>query len=278
MGATIGTRRASVIGPDATFRGDVRFAGDVKVEGKIHGNLHCDSLFLTSGGVISGDVTAGRVLVCGHVAGSIESREIYLKCGAVVEGDITHHQLTVEKGAILRGTSFPSEEAVVSATTDTEGVVRPGFLPRIVSAGRELLSSVRMPRPKFAWKPWRSAQSADTEPRDAVTEPVGRKSRVGPVLQQSYDVLRRFALFLKSSASSRPVNPPGYLEQPEKPKPFRRYRLHVLSPLTNFTIFAALAVFAVARAYDPDPARNYPLSKTLEVPSDRELKIGRAHV
>ncbi|MEM8745016.1 MAG: transglycosylase domain-containing protein, partial [Pseudomonadota bacterium] len=278
MGAKIGTRPASVIGPDATLRGDVKFAGDVKVEGEISGNLHCDSLYLTPEGVISGDVIADRVLVCGRVSGSIESREIYLKYGAVVEGDIFHHQLTVEKGAILKGTSLPSGAAVVSPTTDTEGVVRPDLLPPIVTAGREMLaslreklSSLRLPRPNFRWNPKDLWKPSETEQGDAAPQALGQLSWAGPAWQGTQDVLRRLALVLKSATSSTAISPPGYLEQPEKPKPFRRYRFHVLSPVTNLTIFAALAVFAFARAYDPDPAGNYPLSKTLEVSSEREL-------
>ncbi|MDA7948702.1 MAG: transglycosylase domain-containing protein [Hyphomicrobiaceae bacterium] len=271
MGATIGTRLASVIGPDATLRGDVRFAGDVKVAGEIQGNLHCDSLFLTRKGVISGDVAAKRVIVCGHVSGSIDAQEIYLKYGAVVEGDITHHQLTVEKGAILKGTSFPSEVQMVSGTVDTEGVVRFDLLTRIVSAGRQKLSSLRISRPQLQWRPKAETQSPETEESQSTSALSEQMVRLGPISDRLRETLRRVTLYFKLAASSTSAKLPEFLHRPNEPKRFRRYRFHILSPLTSLTAIAALALFWVARGYDPDPARNYPLSKTLEVPSDREL-------
>ena len=210
-----------------------------------------------------GDVTAERVVVFGRVCGSIESCDILLKNGAVVEGDISHHQLTVEQGAVLKGVSSPAE-ASAAVTRGVEEAMFEGLQTRLLSAKRAILSLFRG-----------KSRGADTasEEQSAGMTPVSPDL---PGLAQAgwyraRQIVRRMALRRKSATSVHPDAPPGLLVRSEKPKPFRRYKFHVLSPVTNLTIVAALALFVAGRAYEPDPARTYPLAKTLEVPSDREL-------
>ena len=118
----------------------------------------------------------------------------------------------------------------------------------------------------------------DRKSRDAEAAPQEERAGATPgfaeaVRQRAHETLHRTILRFKSATSPHPDAPPGLHREakPLKPKGFRRYRFHVLSPLTNLTIIAALALFVALRAYEPDPAGTYPLAKTLEVPSDREL-------
>ena len=93
-------------------------------------------------------------------------------------------------------------------------------------------------------------------------------------MRQLEAAVQRFLLRFENQPMAGTGVPPIYLSQPEKkPKRFRRYRLQVLSPLTNLATVAALVLFSVVRAYDPEPARTYPLSETLNVPSDRDLLL-----
>ena len=103
--------------------------------------------------------------------------------------------------------------------------------------------------------------------------PGKRLSIAGGAIQGFARALQGFAVSLGSKPNAGPVVPPTYLYRPKKPKRFRRYRLQVFSPLANLSAVAALALFCVVRAYDPEPARTYPLSETLKVPSDRELVL-----
>ena len=339
MGATIKKRLASVIGSDVTLNGDVVFAGDVKVEGRIHGNLQCGSLLLVKGGAIIGNVFAERVVICGRVAGSIDSPDIALKNGAIVEGAIHYQHLTVQGGAVLRGRSCPEEapaEVPAKASQETKPVLAP---LRIAGAGRAVLSVIRsirlpsIPKPTFInprrvlalrrvsipaasfvrsislpsiprlnfVKPRRVSAprsistpavsfvrsiSVPSVPRPNFTKlrralllaymsntASNRFSITGMVARGFAETLRRIAVGLNSKPQTGPIVPPTYLSRPKKPKRFRRYRLQVFSPLANLTTVAALALFCVVRVYDPEPARTYPLSETLKVPSDRELVL-----
>ena len=67
------------------------------------------------------------------------------------------------------------------------------------------------------------------------------------------------------------VFPPELLVQPPEPKKARRRRIWFLSPLVSFAVIASSLLLSASRAYEPAPAKTYPLSKTLEAPTDREL-------
>ncbi len=72
------------------------------------------------------------------------------------------------------------------------------------------------------------------------------------------------------------VFPPGLLDPPKKPVR-RHYSFAVLSPVVSVGAIALLVLFSMLRAYDPAPAKTYPLSNTLDVPTGRELVLSAAN-
>ena len=81
----------------------------MEVEGEIRGDLKCSLLLLAKGALITGQVAADRIVAWGRVDGSITGKSITLKQGSYVEGDILHQHLMIEKGAVLKGVSRPSD-------------------------------------------------------------------------------------------------------------------------------------------------------------------------
>ncbi len=246
--------------------------GDVKVEGKVHGNLQCGSLLVVKGGAITGNVSADRVIVCGRVAGSIDGQDIALKESAVVEGAIYYQQLTIEKGAVLKGTSRPSRMPLQVPAKEKQKAVPVSVPLRAVGIGRAVASFTReniklsIPRPKLIGLHRRATRNDVQIRRDK------HPSAISIILQEIDQAVRLFALRLKTKTSPKPVTP-AYLIRPRKPKTAWRFQFHVLSPLANLSVIAAAALLTVARAYDPAPAITYPLAKTVEVPADRELVL-----
>ena len=103
----------SVIGEDLTITGNVRAKGEVQVEGKIEGDVHCNSLLLSERSQVTGNVVAEDVLVRGKVVGSIKGLRVTLQNNCHVEGDIHHQSLAIEQGAYFEGKSRRTDEPLV---------------------------------------------------------------------------------------------------------------------------------------------------------------------
>ena len=54
---------ASIIGKDLTITGDVTSKGELRIDGRVQGNVHCLSLILGENPEIKGDVKAEDVLI-----------------------------------------------------------------------------------------------------------------------------------------------------------------------------------------------------------------------
>jgi len=95
----------SVIGEDLTIIGNVKSKGNLKLDGKLQGDMHCASLIVSEKGRIDGGVVANNeVIVFGNVSGSIRSKRVMLHSTAHVEGDIYHQGIGIEMGTRYDGT------------------------------------------------------------------------------------------------------------------------------------------------------------------------------
>lgn len=95
----------SVIGEDLTIIGNITSKGNVKLDGKLQGDMHCASLVVSEKGRIDGGVVANNeVVVFGNVVGSIRGKRVMLHSTAQVEGDIFHQGIGIEMGTRYDGT------------------------------------------------------------------------------------------------------------------------------------------------------------------------------
>jgi cytoskeletal protein CcmA (bactofilin family) len=95
----------SVIGEDLTIIGNVTSKGNLKLDGKLQGDMHCASLIVSEKGRIDGGIVANNeVIVFGNVSGSIRSKRVMLHATARVEGDIFHQGIGIEMGTRYDGT------------------------------------------------------------------------------------------------------------------------------------------------------------------------------
>lgn len=103
IGARTGGSTASLIGPDMTVVGDLRGAGEIRIEGEIGGDVFGQSVSVGEGGVVRGSVFAETVRIAGAVEGRIEAVSVSVARSARVGGSITHNQLEIESGAHIEG-------------------------------------------------------------------------------------------------------------------------------------------------------------------------------
>lgn len=93
----------SVIAEDMNVLGNIVSEGVLDIDGKIEGNVRCQSASIRENGKIRGDVMADTVHVYGSVEGLIKARTVILYASARVAGTIMHESLSIEDGAFVDG-------------------------------------------------------------------------------------------------------------------------------------------------------------------------------
>jgi cytoskeletal protein CcmA (bactofilin family) len=104
----------TVIGPDATFKGELSFEKGLRLQGKFEGKINtAGRLHIAREARMSADVDAGAVIVEGEVKGNLTAADrIELKQSARYEGDLTASKLVVEEGAVFSGHVTVGPDAV----------------------------------------------------------------------------------------------------------------------------------------------------------------------
>jgi cytoskeletal protein CcmA (bactofilin family) len=95
----------TVLGPDATFKGELSFEKGLRLQGRVEGRITTGGkLHIAKEAKMSADVEAGTIIVEGEVRGNLQATDrVELKASARYEGDLTASKLVVEEGAIFSG-------------------------------------------------------------------------------------------------------------------------------------------------------------------------------
>lgn len=96
---------SNIIGKGTILEGGLETYGNVRIEGKIVGNLKTKSkAAFGHSSQVEGNVLAQNAEVAGHITGTVEITELLvLKATAKVDGDIITNKLIVESGAEFNG-------------------------------------------------------------------------------------------------------------------------------------------------------------------------------
>jgi cytoskeletal protein CcmA (bactofilin family) len=95
----------TIIGAGTTITGNIESNGDIRVDGKIIGNLEAKAkVIIGANGVVEGDITGKNADVLGTVKGKIRMEDLlYLHGKAVVDGDLFAGKLQIEPTASFNG-------------------------------------------------------------------------------------------------------------------------------------------------------------------------------
>jgi len=109
-----GQNSETVIGTDASFKGEMTFEGSMRIEGKFDGKLATKGrLTLGKTAQLSGEIQVGTALIDGNLKGNILAVDkIDLTASAHVQGDLRAPKLVVAEGATLVGNVTISPDAV----------------------------------------------------------------------------------------------------------------------------------------------------------------------
>ena len=99
----------SLIGAGTTVRGDVIFAGGLRIDVTVQGNVatadgQTGTLVVSEQARIEGRISVSHVVVNGTVNGPIVARDyLELQGKARVDGDVTYRTLEMQVGAVVEG-------------------------------------------------------------------------------------------------------------------------------------------------------------------------------
>lgn len=99
------TTISNTIGKGTSLVGDIETFGNIRIEGKVKGNITSKSkLVLGDSSFIDGNILAQNAEIEGEVSGCVEVTELLvLKPSARIKGDIITNKMVVEAGAVFNG-------------------------------------------------------------------------------------------------------------------------------------------------------------------------------
>ncbi len=99
------TSSNNIIGMETHFTGEIETFGNVRIEGKITGNINTKSkIVLGQFAYVEGNIYAQNAELSGRLKGKIHVYDtLVLKPSSVVEGQIKTNKLLIEQGATFSG-------------------------------------------------------------------------------------------------------------------------------------------------------------------------------
>ena len=93
----------SILSADLLVKGNLLSTNDVKVEGKIEGDIRARLLTIGENAKVNGHMVAEEVVVDGRVIGEVRGLRVRLNSTSRVEGNIIHETISIESGAHFEG-------------------------------------------------------------------------------------------------------------------------------------------------------------------------------
>ena len=107
----------TLIARDTELFGDIKFAGNLEIEGHIVGNITANpgseaSVRILENGKVEGDIHVPKSVINGDIKGNVHSNTLELAAKAKIEGDVHYETLEMVKGAQVNGSLVYAENGV----------------------------------------------------------------------------------------------------------------------------------------------------------------------
>ena len=109
-----GQSSETIIGSDASFKGEISFEGSLRIDGKFDGKMNSKGrLSIGKGALVSGEMTVSTASIDGTLRGNVTATErVELAASAQVTGDVRAPRLVVAEGATLVGNCVITPDAL----------------------------------------------------------------------------------------------------------------------------------------------------------------------
>lgn len=123
---------SNTIGKGTTLNGNIETYGNLRIEGKVYGNITAKSkVVVGKSAFIEGNILAQNADIEGEVAGKVEISDILvLKPTAKIHGDMITNKLIVESGAQFNGISKMGQKVREIKIGNTENGIPPKELKK----------------------------------------------------------------------------------------------------------------------------------------------------
>ncbi len=107
--ATTPTTIGTLIGTGTVIEGTVSYAGGLRVDGAVSGDLRCAQgkagmVIISEHGKVTGEVHAAHLVVSGCIVGPVHVTDLLeLQPTARVSGDVHYRALEIHNGAVVEG-------------------------------------------------------------------------------------------------------------------------------------------------------------------------------
>lgn len=93
----------SIISADLHIVGDIEGDGELHVEGRVDGNIRCETLTIGERGQVEGKIIVTTLKLLGTITGSVRAQAISMMKTARMIGDVAHQKIEIEAGAMVDG-------------------------------------------------------------------------------------------------------------------------------------------------------------------------------
>lgn len=98
-----GSGGLSFLGTDVVVSGNVTGTGQLHIDGRVDGDVQCETLIQGDAGMIAGHIACDTVHLAGLVDGTVRARVVTLEPSARVTGDLSYETLSIAAGATIEG-------------------------------------------------------------------------------------------------------------------------------------------------------------------------------
>ncbi|MDX8390320.1 MAG: polymer-forming cytoskeletal protein [Mariprofundaceae bacterium] len=97
----------SLIGENSHFKGELRFEGAVRIDGRFEGDIHSKeggTLVISENAEVAGEVTVPNLVLHGTVRGNVyASKSLQIGTTGKLNGDVEYHMIMLEEGGAING-------------------------------------------------------------------------------------------------------------------------------------------------------------------------------
>ncbi|MEZ5667298.1 MAG: polymer-forming cytoskeletal protein [Alphaproteobacteria bacterium] len=98
-----GSADMSVVSRGLTIEGNLSGDDDIRVDGRVNGDITSRSVIVSQGATVNGSVHAESIEVLGNVTGEISGKTVRISGTGRLDGDVSYDSLSIESGAVVNG-------------------------------------------------------------------------------------------------------------------------------------------------------------------------------